>query len=496
MIRFYQHCALLALIPAIAFADSKKPGQNPDMIRFTEQANNDTLHGKFLSFSEKGFVTFKSTEAETPITFSTKKLHRITLSGGRPDTSLTPTSTVTLVNGDIIPGKIIRADTETVVLETEHLGDLSLPFDVIKTIAPTPHGGQLMYYGPLSPAGWEIIQATQTEKENEEESDKEKNDNEDAEEDTNWQYAAGAWYTGNKSKDSYLALKDSLQDRCKISFNLAWRGSLYCNIALHADFSPPLHEGQSSKRNNMAATVGKAYVVSLSSHNASLYECTFKEDGEPVTTRVTQNHVNMNLSREGEATIEFRLDRPNKVLMLYSNGNFICKWDLGDEYAGTGNSLGFRNLRHSNTELRLSDVLISKWNGMKDSAQSMQTKKRDVILLTNGVDRFSGTFNHIRDGKVSFQGTFDNNITIALADVQELHIASGKLRQYDDENDQDVHFYLQPFGRISGVPTADTNGRTKIQSSVVGDVSLDMKYVNLIDFSRQNSLLDFWNENF
>ena len=243
--------------------------------------------------------------------------------------------------------------------------------------------------------------------------------------------------------------------------------------------------------------LGSSYVLSISSHSASLYQCTFDEDGKPQSVRTGQSHISLGLSRAEEAEFELRLDRPNKVLMLYVNDDFKCKWDLGETYVGKGTALAFKKLPYGNSELRVSEILISQWNGMRDSAQSMQTSERDVILLTNGVDRFSGTFKHIRNGNISFRGSFHNDLTIPLSSVQEIHLAKNKLRKLPEDNeDNAVRFYLQPYGRISGTPNAGENGRTKIHSDIVGNVSLDMKFVNIIDFSHQNSLLDFWDDNF
>ena len=72
------------------------------------------------------------------------------------------------------------------------------------------------------------------------------------------------------------------------------------------------------------------------------------------------------------------------MTILNANGT------LGEKYVGKGTALAFKKLPYGNSELRVSEILISQWNGMRDSAQSMQTSERDVILLTNGVDRFSG----------------------------------------------------------------------------------------------------------
>lgn len=478
---------------------TEKESAAPDMLRFT---NGDTLHGSFLGFDKDHTMLWKNSEATDPIQFSTKKTHRIVLNRGQGHKSVEQNSTITLVNGDIIPGNITSANDKTVTLATDHLGTLTIPRDAVAQIAPNPYGGKLIYYGPLSPKGWKTVSPPAPKKDDEKEKEAKEalekigKDEAKKEKETDWKHIASAWYAGT-DKYRYLVREDVLPDKCRLSFKLAWRGSLYSNIAIHADFAPPAYDGKEDTRNNMAATVGHAYVISISTHSATLYSCTFDETGKPSSTRIDDAHVSLNLSGKEDADFEIRLDRPNKQILLYLNGQFKTKWNLGDTYEGKGNALAFRNLRYSNAELRVSDIVVSKWNGLKDSAQSMSTPERDVILLTNGVDRFSGTFNQLNDGKVSFQGTYNNKLSIPSDEIQEIHFASSNLRKMPEvDKDKSVYFYVHPYGRISGVPSVGEQGRTKLISDILGEISLDTNYVNIIDFSHQNSLLDLWDDNF
>ncbi|MBT8037600.1 MAG: hypothetical protein KJO21_08655 [Verrucomicrobiae bacterium] len=514
-------CPAASSLPVDNGTSTAKPASTPeqasaepDRLRFI---NHDTLHGNFLSFGQNKTMLWKNPEADAPIHFSTQKIQRVILNHGQGHQSTRPSSTVTLVNGDIIPGQIIAANQKSITFETDHLGTLTLPRDSVAQMAPTPYGGKILYYGPLNTDGWKTLLPPQnpTDKKNKNDHPKinladekaqfMRNDpNAEPEIKTDWKHIASAWYSGT-DKNRYLTRKDALPDKCRFAFKLGWRGSLYCNIAIHADFSPPHppknqnDEARQKAENHMASTVGHAYVVSLSKHSANLYACTFDKDGNPSNTRINSNrsNSNLNLSAEDEAEIELRIDRPNKQLLFYLNGDFKTKWDLGDHYVGTGNHLAFRNLRYSNAELRISDIIISRWNGLKDSAQSMRTPDRDVILLTNGVDRFSGQLSDITHGKVAFRGNYNSDLSIPIDEVQAIHFASNHLRKLPEEiEDVSTYFYIHPYGRISGIPSAGNNGNTKLLSNLLGELSLDTRYVNIIDFSHQNSLLDLWDDNF
>jgi len=489
------HLTTLSLLSLSCLAAHAAELSGSDLLRFK---NNDTLHGSFLGFGKNHTLIWQTPESTKPIYFSTQKVHRIVLNRGKAHRSLTPNSSVTLINGDVIPGRIISVDNDSIALETDHLGSISLPINTVSKISPTPFAGKLLYYGPLNTDGWKILSPSSPDKKDDNPKKKktEKKANDNQEQLTNWKFIASAWYAGT-DKTRYLVRENALPDKCRLSFKLAWRGSLYCNVAIHADFNPPEYQGKDNVTNNIASIVGRAYVLSISTHSASLYSHSFSKDGKPLSTRINQSLISLALANKEEAQFELRIDRPKKLLLLYVNGDFKTKWDLGNDYAGKGNCLAFHNLRYSNTELRVSDITISQWNGLKDSAQSMKTPDHDIILLTNGLDRFSGTFNHLKNGMVSFTGSYHNTLKIPVKEIQEIQLASKRFRKLPaDQDDKSVYFYIYPYGRISGTPDAGNQGKTSLHTSLLGDLSLDTRYVNIIDFSHQNSLLDLWDDNF
>jgi len=466
----------------------------PDLLRF---ANNDTLHGEFHSFGKTDILVWKTPEAAEPIRFSSTKLHRVILNRGQAHKPVTQKSSIKLTNGDVIPATIISANEKIVLIQTDHLGELEIPREAVTEISPTPFGGKFLYYGPLNEEGWKVIPDYQFKdkdaKEEKDNSDEKKAENK--KESSNWKLIGTSWYSG-LNQNLYLGRDNAMPDTCRVAFKLAWRGSLYTKIALHADFAPPEHDTKITSQTDMAATVGHGYVLSLSTHSASLYSCTFDEDGKPINTRMEGSQTSLGLSTEDEVDVELRLDRTKKNIMLFINGSFKAKWTLGEKYTGTGSHLAFRNRYSGKSEIRISDIVISKWNGLKDSAASMKSNERDIILLNNGIDRFSGNFKSIRDGKILFKGTYNNEMSIPVDEVGEVHLATANTNTETEEDTKAVTFYIYPYGRISGVPSQGENGKTKLLTKLLGEINLDVRYINLIDFSHKNSLLDNWDDNF
>ena len=474
---------------------------NKDLIRFS---NGDTLHGLFLGFDDHAAIIWKNPEAPEPIRFSTQKIHRVVLNRGHAHKKVGLKSTITLVNGDIIPCEITSADATTISLVSSHLGNLSVPRDTVSTITNSPHGGGILYYGPLDPKGWKTLTKVEQIENNAQDAAKGSDDevvkNPDAQNPaTYWKHITNAWYSVEAKKLSYLVHENILPDKCSLSMKLAWRGKPSIHIALHADLTPPAYKGNDrlTSLTAMASMTGHAYTVRIDQYGAELFRHTYDETGKPKISRVDNYRTPLNLRNTQELQLEFRFDKPNKIILLYINEQFKAIWNIDDEYCGKGNALGFCNNRYENSTLRVSDIIISKWNGLKDSAQSMRSKQRDTILLTNGTDRFSGSFKHLKNGKVSFLGSYGNQFSIPIQDVQEIHLASDTLRKPIDEDDnKTASFHTPPYGRISGIPVKNTSSGTLISSQLLGELNLRTSYVNIIDFSHQNNLLDLWDDHF
>lgn len=480
----------LALIAgsASALADTtENPEKSSDLLRFT---NHDTLHGRFIGFGASDTLIWNNPEATGAINFSTSKLHRVVLNQGKAHLALKQTSHVKLTNGDVIPGKIISADSKTVVMETDHLGKLEIPRSALSKIAPSPFGGKLLYHGPLNKEGWKTLPSATKDGVKKAEP---KDDDEKASSD--WQHISSAWYVGT-DKSRFLVRENAMPDKCQISFQLTWRSSLYAQVALHADFSPPEYEGKVSSQLEMGATIGHGYILNLSNHSASLTECTFDENGKPTNTRLQGSQSSLGLSSVETAHVELRLDKKQKNILFFLNGDFKAKWDLGKDYAGKGAHFAIKSQDYRKSEIRISDIVISHWNGRKDSASSMQSNDRDLILLTNGLDRFSGTFKGLHEGKVSFRGSYQNDMLIPLDEINEITLSSGKEEKTVTENPQAVYFYIHPHGRITGIPGQTIDNLTKIETALLGEITLDTRYTNIIDFSHKNSLFDNWDDNF
>jgi len=137
----------------------------------------------------------------------------------------------------------------------------------------------------------------------------------------------------------------------------------------------------------------------------------------------------------------------------------------------------------------------------------MISKKKDVILFNNGLDRFSGSFKKIENNVVFFVGNYNNSLRIPLNEVREIHLATDSLDKLPESTKNKTQFFVYPYGRITGTPSgipseqpSDSNfsqsSKIQLKSDLLGNIFLDTNYLNLIDFTQTNSLLELWDDNF
>ncbi|MDB4489149.1 hypothetical protein N9017_03440, partial [Akkermansiaceae bacterium] len=161
-----------------------------------------------------------------------------------------------------------------------------------------------------------------------------------------------------------------------------------------------------SKRTH-ADMFGTGYTMTLYSSYPNLSRNYFSETGVARTQRMASVRSNISLSEGGEAEIEIRYNRKESLMILFINGNYAAQWnDLGG-FPGDGTGFGIVN-NTSNARIRVSEVMITSWNGMTDSANSMAHPDRDLVLLANGTDRFSGQITAIRDGIAHLSSAYVN----------------------------------------------------------------------------------------
>lgn len=336
-----------------------------------------------------------------------------------------------------------------------------------------------------------------------------------------WNFSGSAWYWSNKQGSTGLVRKSGMGDRAVLRFNLAWRSRLMLCLAFHADFAKPAEpeKKEGDEEANKAAQAkrmmlnrggtgdtsfpklfGNSYVLQINSGYAMLLRCGYDENGNPTSERLQMNNPSIRLSETGAAAFELRCDRKKGVISLHVDGTPAMEWsepgadDETGAYAGKGGGFGFLT-QMENSQVRVSDVVVADWNGMPDSARSMQSDDQDIVLLTNGTDRFSGKITGFQDGKIKLHGKF-GDFALPLADTAEVRFATNSLTKPADTVDPGIVLRVDPIGNLSGKPVSGDARRLRLATPYAGEIDVNLDSVIMLDFQPSTNYLDDWDQPF
>lgn len=529
MIRSYL-IPILAAIPCAVLAAPKEV--KPDLLRFT---NGDQLHGSYQGVKEGGVVVWKRDDIDEPVELKPEKLRQVILRGGRPIESHASLGHVALINGDRIPGNVTGFDETTISIDTSFAGTLRIPRNQVGMIAPSPLGGRVNYHGPFVADEWLMtnsnfpdgIPAPKKDEEDVEPievPDEEKPDDLAEGEDENapdgsepprlWDFSGAAWYWSHREAGTTLVRREGMPDRAILRCQLAWRNRLSLGVAFHADFMRP--EEKKDENGNIRRfgpgeasayprLFGNSYVLHIYSNYVILYRCGFDEKDAPVIERIQATSTNIRLAESGTATLELRCNRLTGEISLFIDDDFAIQWSEGAEdadgvangegYAGKGAGFGFM-VQTENSPVRISDIVVAEWNGMPDSARSLQVDDQDIILLANGTDRFAGRVTGYEDGKYVLEAKY-GEFRFPADEVAEIRFARNKLAKPEEfSSEGEVQIRLYPIGRLSGKAVKGDPTSITLATAYAGEVSLTLDSAVILDFNPSTSFLDDWDAQF
>ncbi|MFC7338800.1 hypothetical protein ACFQY0_16510 [Haloferula chungangensis] len=492
----------------------------PDLLRLT----NGELEGHFAGLDANGVLRWEREDGIAPMEFKTDKVRQIVLRGGHPIDAGKDAAHIELVNGDRIPARVVSLENDSLTIGTPMAGRIELPRDAVVRVAPNPFGGRLIYAGPFSEEGWEIYRPADDFPELEENEDEDEDAEPAKERKPSWNHRGSKWYFSG-GRDA-LRSPIGMPDEAILRFELEWRNRPSIAIAFHADFQPPVYppadedeklseeeqqklqkqrDDRRRSSQHLADYFGNAYVLTLRSSYAQLQQCGFNEDGEPFLDQIRSSTTNFRFDDTGIAVFELRCNRKKGSVSLFVNDEFSMQWDLNpgidwddDEepttkgYGGLGDGIGFQTLG-SDTPVRISDIIVAEWNGMPDSARSLKSEAFDVVLLTNGTDRFSGKIKTIIDGKLTLENRYAP-LEIPLEEIAEIHLAENSQREIEDSSDRRTRVHFQPIGRISGVPGVTSNTTMSLNSPLLQKLNLDLTSAVVLEFQSGSSFLNYWDE--
>jgi hypothetical protein len=472
-------------------------------------------------------ASWKRDDVGAAVDFKTSRVRHIVLNGGRPLKALASLSNVGLVNGDRFPGTISGVDAENVTLETGYAGTIHIPRKQVAIMAPNPLGGRVYYYGPFNEDEWKMTSsafpdglpaATPEDKAKDEQARPDEKTAEDEDERNvrddsqpgRWRFSGSAWNWRDKRSGTALIREKGMPDRAVLRFSLSWKNRLSMAVGFHADFAKPKPEDDDKKNagpqrrfgggdaTDLPRIFGNSYVLQMYSSYLMLFRTSIDADGKPTLDRIQMNNNNLRLAESGEARVEIRSNRRSGVISLYVNDEFVAQWSEGEGaagFAGKGGGFGFI-VQGDEAPLRISDVVVTEWNGMPDSARSMQVEDQDVVLMANGTDRFAGRVTGLDShGQLLFEGRH-GQFHLPLEEIAEIRFAREHLAPAGDAPQDNMIVRLSPLGVISGKPLAGDGSTISLLSPQIGNLNLSTESVMMLDFKPTNQIFDDWDADF
>ncbi len=488
-----------------------------DLLRFT---NGDQLHGTFQGIKEDRRAIWLRDDVAAPVDFKPEQLRHVVLRGGKPIKALSSVANISMVNGDRLPGNIVEMDGQTITLDTSFAGSLRIPREQVSMLAPNPLGGRLRYHGPFIEDEWKMAHASfpdglpEAKKEEEGDEKKDKKDKED--QPSLWDFSGSAWYWKNKGYGTAIIREDALPDRSILRFDLAWKNRLSFAIGFHADLAKPKPEEKEGENKAvirrpmgfvpgdssiLPKLFGNSYVLQIFSMQTILYRTSVADDGTPPVERVVVNGGGRRLGDTGKVTVEIRSNRLTGVISLFMDGEFVAQWDESEggaydpsKFAGKGNAFGFV-VQTEDSPVKVSDVMVAEWNGMPDSARSMETEDQDIVLLTNGTDRYSGKVESLHDGKFRLNGKY-GEFNFSVDDVAEIRFARNSVAKASEAPADNLAIQFSPLGQISGRPVSGDATSVKLVNPTCGEINVSLESAVMLDFHDTNTFIDDWDAEF
>ncbi len=454
--------------------------------------NSDTLHGTFKGITSSGKIIWLNSNAENNIAFLTKNVRKIVINDGKLTHPFTHTSYVTLTNNDTIPGDITAINSKTVTLKTDYAGVINIAKNKIKSINFTPHGYNIFYRGPFSAEGWKVndfdVNGYRADDPFDSSPQKTK-PKKDKKKTQSWEFNSFSWI--NKSFPGSIIYQKDLPEVYRFTYS-SYSSSSHPYIVLCADGIPPkLKPKKDDKqvyRNTsdlLTSKLGRCLIIRPNITSANLTFFDYSDTGKAKTTNIenTLTHSgSYRTSISGKINFDLRVDRPNNTILFYSGDNLVAKWDIStisDKLKG--NKFGFATIYRQRKASTVTDFVVSSWNGIVDPAITLENDDRDITLLNNGTDRFSGNVLKTQNGKLEIKGPYAD-LAIPLDQISTIHFAKKHLVKLPERAANDVTVRFYGTGRLTGTLSRAKDGGLILDSVALGKLPLKQEFITSIEF--------------
>lgn len=348
---------------------------------------DERLSGTVRAINKDGTVLLDTPLSPDPVALKADSVRKVLFSekdGG----AVNGNCLVTLANGDSLPGVIEEIDGQNLVLASGVTGRMVVPRAAVAALRPGLNHPTVIYSGPDDFEGWSRNKES-----------------------------AEQWSTEKRvfrvQGASSVSRKLELPNQFIIRFKLAWRNSpnFKCSFAAAGDQESDAQDRYYFQFNSAGMELKREAAV-----------------GKRYTTITSLNRLPQQFNGR-QVTVEIRVDRSERVLQLWLNGELEGKWKDPLAKAPDGGVLVFTSNAGENEMQTISDLEVMDWNLKNDRRPGGERgdKTKDALLGTEG-ERFSGSLLQTRKSEEGllyvFKNAFQENpIEVPEAAISAIYLA-------------------------------------------------------------------------
>ncbi|MCX8155272.1 MAG: hypothetical protein N3J91_02265 [Verrucomicrobiae bacterium] len=375
-----------------------------DILEFN---SGDTLRGRFLGWSAAGGIRWQHEGVEGELKIIPDKVRKFRLHRPPQSAPQTMRARLWLHNGDRLSVNLVEMDAQKAVVDSWYAGRLEPPRAAISNLTLFFSSGDLIYHGPAGLEGWQqsgpmrlgaaaMVRNELVIVDGEVVVAREQRGDEDSS--PAWVFTGDvleAVRPGALGRDFKLPRQSSVSMELEAPNTPAFTLHLYADAvdkftginALSFTFSGRMIYFRRSLGNGGSRQIGNV---------------DHQKFGAGVPTRV-------------KLTVCTDLDQ--QVVAVYLDDLLIRKFSIAGQVEGLGTGLVIQ--QQAATSLKISNLTISRWNGVLDETPATPVAGREDLLLLNNRDKLSGQLLSLSEGKLWFQTAY-SKIEIPLERIQRI----------------------------------------------------------------------------